>query len=209
MFEGRRSNEPQLPPRVSPCVAPLILRQAPLDGGGAPSRPDRLAAQIVAAVSPVPPSSNVSRNDIYRAAGLGRAGPEGSPRPLLIVFRSPTLHGAEAHLRSPLSERPLTGAVAPVPGPARGRTPSANAHFNLIAPDGPVTDRKGIEVADFDRALDEALSALREMSENGHHERRALLGNGPLNGGRRALALLCGDGRRQPRLEGAERAERP
>ena len=38
-------------------------------------------------------------------------------------------------------------------------------HFNLIAPDGPVTDRKGIEVADFDQAVEEALSALREMRE--------------------------------------------
>jgi hypothetical protein len=38
-------------------------------------------------------------------------------------------------------------------------------HFHLIAPSGPITDRKGIEVADFDQALEEALSALRELRE--------------------------------------------
>jgi hypothetical protein len=38
-------------------------------------------------------------------------------------------------------------------------------HFHLITPDGPITDREGIEVADFDQALEEALSALREMRE--------------------------------------------
>jgi hypothetical protein len=38
-------------------------------------------------------------------------------------------------------------------------------HFHLIAPDGPIADRKGIEVADFDQALEEALSAIREMRE--------------------------------------------
>ena len=32
-------------------------------------------------------------------------------------------------------------------------------HFHIIAPDGPITDRKGVEVGDLDQALEEALSA--------------------------------------------------
>lgn len=38
-------------------------------------------------------------------------------------------------------------------------------HFHIIAPDGPITDRKGVEVGDLDQALEEALSAIREMRE--------------------------------------------
>jgi hypothetical protein len=41
-----------------------------------------------------------------------------------------------------------------------------HCYFHVIDPDGPpLTDRKGIEVTDFDQALEEALSALREMRE--------------------------------------------
>ena len=38
-------------------------------------------------------------------------------------------------------------------------------HFHIIAPDGPITDRKGVEVGDLDQALEEALSAIRELRE--------------------------------------------
>ena len=38
-------------------------------------------------------------------------------------------------------------------------------HFHIIAPDGTIADRKGVEVAGLEQALEEALSAIREMAE--------------------------------------------
>ena len=38
-------------------------------------------------------------------------------------------------------------------------------HFNLIDQHEVIVDRKGVEVADFEHALEEALSAIRELRE--------------------------------------------
>jgi hypothetical protein len=38
-------------------------------------------------------------------------------------------------------------------------------YFDIVTPDGTITDSKGIEVDNFDQALEEALSALRELRE--------------------------------------------
>ena len=38
-------------------------------------------------------------------------------------------------------------------------------HFNLIAQHEVIIDHEGVEVADFEKALEEAMSVLREMCE--------------------------------------------
>ena len=40
-----------------------------------------------------------------------------------------------------------------------------HCYFDIVAAEGVITDRYGVEVADFEQALEEALSAIREMRE--------------------------------------------
>jgi len=40
-----------------------------------------------------------------------------------------------------------------------------HCYFDIVAPDGIITDRYGVEVADFEHAFEEALSAIRELRE--------------------------------------------
>ena len=40
-----------------------------------------------------------------------------------------------------------------------------HCYFDIVAADGIITDRKGVEVADFEHALEEALSAIRELRD--------------------------------------------
>jgi hypothetical protein len=40
-----------------------------------------------------------------------------------------------------------------------------HCYFDIVAADGIITDHYGVEVADFEHALEEALSAIREMRE--------------------------------------------
>jgi len=40
-----------------------------------------------------------------------------------------------------------------------------HCYLDIVTPDGVISDRKGVEIADFQQALEEALCAIRELRE--------------------------------------------